>query len=198
MALGNSNGNNRGKKYLKSGGDIAFAKQADDFNSWFSKNYNSLVIFLKENKIFNEDIFHETYKNIYDKVFYSGFSGEDFKPYLMRSYYTNHVLNRTKQGRYCDLLPSTEKEDISSEYFKDIENKIINLEKDILRYVYLNYNLRDFELFKMYMSLKPAVNYSTLSKITGVKSYLIQRRISRIKTDIKNNEEFAKRRKELL
>ncbi|MFV0468490.1 MAG: hypothetical protein ACK5MK_06140, partial [Dysgonomonas sp.] len=63
--------------------------------------------------------------------------------------------------------------------------------------VYANYDLREFELFKMYVSLKPAVNYDSLSEITQVKAYSIQRIVSKIKKDIQENQDFFRRWKEV-
>nr|DAE47110.1 MAG TPA: RNA polymerase sigma factor [Caudoviricetes sp.] len=199
MVLGNSNGKNKGKKYLRKNEiDIVFAKRADHFNEWFSKNYNTLIQALIDVDIFDEDIFHETYKNVYEKIFFYDIQGNNYRDYLMRAYYTNLILSKSKEGRFCELLPNTDKEDIDSDYFSELEEKRKDLEADIMSYIYSNYDIRDFELFKMYMSLKPAVNYSTLAKITGLKSHNIQRTISKIKKDIRDNKEFAKRRKEIL
>lgn len=197
MILGNSNGNNKGKKYLRKNEiDIVFAERADHFNNWFSKNYNALKNKLIEVGIFDEDIFNDTYYNVYEKILLSDLQINSYMGYLMRAYYTNHILIRSKEKRYCELV--FDREDTDSDYFSELEEKSKQLETDIFNYIYSKYNIRDFELFKMYMSLKPAVNYSTLAKITGLKSHNIQRIISKIKKDIRNNKEFAKRRKELL
>ena len=87
---------------------------------------------------------------------------------------------------------------MDSGYFLEIEAKQSKLESDIMQYVYDNYDIRDFELFKMYISLKPAINYTSLSEITGVKAHNIQRAISRIKKGVLANKEFAERRRELV
>lgn len=199
MVLGNSNGKNRGKKYLRKNEiDVVFADRANHFNEWISKNYNMLIQALIDVDIFDEDIFHETYKNVYEKILFSDIYGNNYRDYLMRAYYTNLILSKSKESRFCELLPNADKEDIDSDYFLELEEKQKYLETDIMNYIYLNYNIQDFELFKMYMSLKPAVNYSTLAKITGIKPYNIQRSISKIKKDIRDNKDFAKRRKEIL
>lgn len=199
MILANSKGKNKGKKYLKKDKvDVVYADSAELFNTWFSENYNSLISFIKDKYIYDEDVFHETYKNIYDAILFSNVNIPDHKPYILRSYYTNLILNKSKNSRYCELLPNTDRDDIDDEYFTEIEEKQMKLEADIMKYIYDNYSLRDFELFKMYMSLKPAVNYSVLSKITGVRTHTIQRTVSKIKKDVQTNEEFIKRRDEIL
>jgi hypothetical protein len=199
MILGNSRGNNRGKKYLKKDKvDDVYADSAELFNTWFSENYNSLVSSIKDRYIYDEDVFHETYKNIYEKILFLSFDGDGFLPYFLRSYYTNRILNECKESLYCELLPNADKEDIDPEYYSDMEENQKKLETDILNYIYLNYNIREFELFKMYTGLKPAVNYSTLAGITGISRHKIQRVISKIKKDIRSNKDFSKRRRDIL
>lgn len=228
MRLGNSLGNNKGKKYLRKDEiDIVFATKADHFNEWFDKNYNSLVSFMQSKGFYDEDVFHETYQNIYEKILFSGIEGNDYKPYIMRAYYTNFINAKSKEGRYCELRPNMDRDETEAEemlyndprrrcqfnnalieyslnslrdrdYFTEIEIKRRKLESDIMDYIYSSYNIRDFELFKMYISLKPAVNYATLAQITKLKAHNIQRTISKIKKDIRENKEFANRRKEIL
>lgn len=103
-----------------------------------------------------------------------------------------------RNNRYTQLLPNFDRSDTDVEYFVEQEAKQKKLESDIFGYIYNNYNIRDFELFKMYITLKPAVNYLSLSNITGLKAHNIQRTISKIKKDIRHNREFDKRCKEVL
>lgn len=124
MVLGNSNGNNKGKKYLRKNEiDIVFASRADHFNEWFSINYNMLMQSLIDVDIFDEDIFHETYKNVYEKILFSDIQGNNYRDYLMRAYYTNLILRKSKESRFCELLPNIDKEDIDTDYFSELEEK---------------------------------------------------------------------------
>lgn len=199
MILGNSNGRNKGKKYLKKDKvDLVYAKEAESFNSWISKRYRKLVSFLQEKGVFDKDVFHETYKNIYEKILYSGIEGSDYTPYFMRAYYTNFTLDKKKESRFCELLPNTDKEDIHTEYSAELEEKGIRLESDIMNHIYVSYDIREFELFKMYITLKPAVSYSTLSEITGIRIHKVQRIISKIKKDIQDNIEYSRRMEDIL
>lgn len=203
MRLGNSLGNNRGKKYLRKDEiDIVFATKADHFNEWFDKNYNSLVSFMQSKGFYDEDVFHETYLNIYEKILFSGIEGVDYKPYFMRAIYTNYIntksSNSEREYRFAELLPNYDRSDEDNDSFNEIEEKSKELVSDCFNYVYSGHDVRDFELFKMYMNLKPAIRYSTLAEITNLKAHNIQRTISKIKKDIRDNKEFANRRKEIL
>lgn len=198
IVLGNSKRQNKGKKYIKKDDiDLVYAEEAEHFNNWFANKYNVIVEFIKNNDILDKDILHKTYCNVYDKILSSGIDGNDYMPYFRRAYFTNFINTQKKESRYCELLLNTDKEDNDITYFSEIEEKQKRLEQDIINYIYINYSLRDFELFKMYMNLKPAINYISLSKITGVMPYTIQRTISKIKKDISNNTEFLKRRNNL-
>lgn len=204
MRLGNSKGQNKGKKYLRKDEiDVVFAVKAEHFNKWFSENYKTLTLYLIDKDIFDNDVFNLTYINIHDNILFAGLECSDkYKGYLMRAYYTNYINNKSlsteREYRFCELLDNVDIEDREYSEIVDIDEKRTNLEQDIFKYVYSKYSLRNFELFKMYMHLKPAVNYSTLESITGVKAYLIQRIVSKIKKDIQQNKEFQKRRKEVL
>lgn len=199
MRLGNSNGNNKGKKYIRKDEiDKVFALQAENFNRWMAKEYSSIVLFLKDKEAYDQDVFSETYEKVYEQILFASIKGNEFRKYFQRAYYTNLINSKVKNNRFCELLPIHERDDVDNEYFDELEAKRNKLESDILDYVYSSYSLRDFELFKMYMSLKPAVNYATLSKMTGVKTHNIQRIICKIKKDVKFNKEFSKRRKEVL
>lgn len=203
MILGNSFGKNKGKKYFIRGKhdknpDTLYAEKAEKFNTWFSQNYSKLVQALKDKYIFDDDTVNDTYIRVYENILFCGIKIECYKSYFFRSYYTNYVNDSIKNNRYTQLLPNFDRSDTDTEYFVDLEAKQKKLESDIFGYIYSNYDIRDFELFKMYITLKPAVNYLSLSNITGLKAHNIQRTISKIKKDIRRNREFDKRCREVL
>lgn len=203
MILGNSFGKNRGKKYFvrnrdEQNADLLYAEKAEDFNRWFARSHNQLIPALRDKNIYNSDTFNDTYLRIYETILFQGLNVLDYKSYFIRSYYTNYINGSVRENRYCDLLPNFDVSDSDKEFYQELEAKQKLLEQDILNYVYLRYKLREFELFKMYVTLKPAVNYTTLSEITGVMAYTIQRIVSKIKKDIQDNQEFTKRRREVM
>lgn len=201
MILGNSFGKNKGKKYFIRGKhdqnpDVLYAEKAEAFNEWFSRNYNALAQALQNKYALSDDALNDTYIRMYESILYCGLDIKDYKSYFFRSYYTNYVNDSVKNSRYIQLLPNYDKSDTDSEYFMEMEMKQKRLESDIFAYIYENYDIRDFELFKMYISLKPAINYTSLAEITGLKSHNIQRTISKIKKDVRRHHDFARRHKE--
>lgn len=201
MRLGNSKGNNKGKKYFMRGGNSLIPvkggeESADKFKCWFEKAYPSLVRELRQKSIYDEDAMNDTYLKIWENLMYSGLRILDFRSYFMRSFYTN-LMNTTIRGnRYCEMTPGYDEADAGSTYDLDLERRQQKLELDIFDYVYDKYSVREFELFKMYMCLKPAVNYGVLSEITALKTHQIQFTISKIKKDLCRHKEFLVRRRE--
>ena len=200
MLLFSSTPPNTGKKYIKNKDQIdsVFAGRAEDFNKWFSENYTRLYRYLADKQYLEYDVFVDTFEKVYSNVLYSGAEISNYRTYFLTAYFSMLQTDRVFQNRFCELLDNVDIEDREYSEIVDIDEKRTNLEQDIFKYVYSKYSLRNFELFKMYMHLKPAVNYSTLESITGVKAYLIQRIVSKIKKDIQQNKEFQKRRKEVL
>lgn len=198
MRLGNSFGNNKGKKYRKEKGDYVYALQTHEFNKWMSINYDSVISYLKDKNIFDQDVFSSTYEKMYELILYSGIKGNNYRAYFQRAYYTNRINYEIQNSRLVEFLSCYEREDVNYGYYAEIEEKQSKLEADIMDYIYSNYDLREYEIFKMYVNLKPAVSYKSLSEITNVKSHNIYRIISKIKKDIQGNPDFIKRRKELI
>ncbi|MDR1503682.1 MAG: hypothetical protein LBT43_14645 [Prevotella sp.] len=202
MKLGNSNGNNTGKKYFIRGRDDrdepqpAHRKKADEFNRWFTENHQSLVNFLIGKYAYNEDVFYTTYMRISEKILYSGMIVKDYKAYFHRSYFTNYIQDSEKESRYV-AIPVHHRLEAHHSNPHEHERMQTKLEDDIFDYVYRRYDLREFELFKMYITLKPAVNYHTLAAITHVQAHKIQRIVSRILTDIRSNKVLVGRYREV-
>lgn len=202
MRLGNSKGNNTGKKYImrdKLGKEPApeGASKAFQFSNWFTKTYTSLACELKGKLIFDDDTLSETFLRIYENILYTAMDLQDYRSYFMRSYFTNYVQASMKNNRYCSLPIYYDRAD-NATYSMEMEMQQKKLEEDIFTYVYERYDVREFELFKMYVSLKPAVNYYILADITKLKAHQIQATVSKIKKDIRRNKVFVQRRKELM
>lgn len=202
MRLGNTAGKNRGKKYLKIKGTetitVENQAKADHFKYWFGENYQRLRREIIQKDTFDEDILNETFLRIHDKVLYGGLVIKDYKAYFHRAFFTNYmqVLIDTTKG----ILASIDGYDTADTSFDDmpmIKTKA-RLEVDILDYVFKTYPVSDFELFKMYVRLKPAVNYESLSEMTKIPKTRISMIVSRIRSDIRSNKEFLDRRKAII
>ena len=202
MILGNSNGNNRGKKYIMRGKHDQTPceggeERALKFKQWFEQHFDSLVRELIHKELYDCDVMNDTYLRMYENLMYGGAEIDNYRSYFIRSVFTNVIQGNVKASRYVSLTPSYDAVD-GERYNHELERKQIVLSEDIFDYVYNRYKIREFELFKMYVSLKPAVNYQVLADITKLKAYQIQGTISKIKKDICRNRDFVKRRKEVL
>ena len=203
MRLGNSNGNNRGKKYrLRSNTDNQQPTEqnrakADRFATWFGNYHASILTELRQKDIYNDDTINETFLKMYDSILLKGLDIDNFRAYYMRAYFTNLIQGNIREGRFSSISPYFDQED-SKQYNPQVDIEQKRLEEDIFTYVYDKYKTSEFELFKMYMCLKPAVNYGTLSEITNIKTHRIQFIISKIKKDLCGNKNFTIRRMALV
>lgn len=202
MRLGNSGANNKGKKYIKiKPGAVATPEnqvKADLFKEWFGKTYTRLQTELINKDTYNEDILNDTFLRIYDKIRYGGLEIANYKAYFHRAFFTNFMQETINQSQ--GITTSLDNHDKIDDAENDAELIAIktNLENDIFQYVYQKYSLHEFELFKMYMSLKPAINYTELSNITNISLSRISEIISKIRKDVCKQKDFIIRRKSTL
>lgn len=173
--------------------DALYAEKAETFSLWFGKHFDEIVRFLCNKQMYNEDAVSETYLRIYESILYTGLRIEDYKSYFMRAFYTNFINSSMHNSRYSTLTPNYDRSDAEDGYFSEIIGRQEQLEENIFNFIYARYDIREFELFKMYISLKPAVNYYSLAEITGIKVHNIQRTISKIKKDILKNKSLIEK-----
>lgn len=204
MVLGNSGGGNKGKKYLKIKGNEVITPEnqnkADSFKIWFGSMYKTLQKELISKDTYDEDVLNDTFLRLHDKILYGGLVIADYKAYFHRAFFTNyiqHAINKNKLSeKIIEFDYSTDVIDESEDNIK-IEIQEILLSSDVMDYVSRKYPKAQFELFKMYVSLKPCINYSELSNITSLSTSRISEIISTIRRDILTKEEFIKRRKKM-
>jgi len=199
MKLGNSAGKNKGKKYLKIKGNekITAENQAktDHFKDWFGENYLRLRRELIQKDTFDEDILNETFLRIHDKILYGGLVIKDYKAYFHRAFFTNYMQVTIDMAK--GILSSIDGFDTTDNTEDDeaLNKTKAKLEVDVMDYVFKKYPVRDFELFKMYVYLKPAITYVELSDMTGLPQSRISETVGKIRRDVRNNKPLSIRRK---
>lgn len=202
MKLGNSGANNKGKKYIKiKPGTIATPEnqaKADIFKEWFGTLYSRLQTELINKDTYNEDVLNDTFLKIYDKIRFGGLEILNYKAYFHRAFFTNFMqINIRESQGITTPLDNHDQIDDSENDEELIKNKW-ELESDIFDFVYSKYPIHEFELFKMYVRLKPAINYADLSVITSLSQSRISEIISKIRRDICKQNSFTQRRKSTL
>lgn len=219
MILGNSKKQNTGKKYITKNTTKPITPEnqtkADEFKNWFGDNYKLLVEEQKRKQTLNEDILIDTFFKLYHKQQQSG-DIEDYKSYFSRAYFTNYFQNNIKEEKKkqnhiylnlidkdyedsfntLDILPIEDAEDKEKEL--ELQSKTDELLTDTFQYITDKYSMQQFELFKMYMFLKPHISYKKLSDITNLSIKYISETISTIKKDIQDNQELILKRKKLI
>jgi len=198
MKLGNTAGKNKGKKYLKIKGDEVITAEnlgkADHFKYWFGEKYMQLQRELIQKNTFDEDIMNETFIRIHDKILYGGLVIKDYKAYFHRAFFTNYmqVVIDVSKGMLSSL-DGYDTYDNSDDDMAMIATKV-QLENDIFDYISEKYPARDYELFKMYVRLKPSINYAQMSEMTGLSQSRISESVSKIRKDIRAQKIFLDRR----
>nr|DAK10396.1 MAG TPA: RNA polymerase sigma factor [Caudoviricetes sp.] len=219
MILGNSKKQNTGKKYITKNTikEVSPENQlkADEFKEWFGNQYNILVAEQQRKQTLNEDILIDTFFKLYNKQQQSG-DIEDYKSYFSRAYFTNYFQNNIKEEKKkqnhiylnlidkeyedsfntLDIIPIEDNDDKERELEK--LNKTDELLSETFQYITDKYSVQQFELFRMYMFLKPHISYKKLSDITNLSIKYISQTISTIKKDIQENQELISKRKKLI
>ncbi len=202
MRLGNSGANNKGKKYIKiKPGDVATPEnqlKADTFKEWFGSFYTRLQTELINKDTYDEDVLNDTFLRIYDKILFGGLDIADYKAYFHRAFFTNFMqINIQTSQSITTPLDNQDKID-DSESDEELIRTKWELENDIFDFVYSKYPIHEFELFKMYVRLKPAINYADLSGMTSLSQSRISEILSKIRRDICKQDKFVQRRKSTL
>lgn len=219
MILGNSLKQNKGKKYITKNTlkEVSPENQlkADEFKEWFGSHYSLLVAEQQRKQTLNEDILIDTFFKLYHKQQQSG-DIEDYKSYFSRAYFTNYFQNNIKEEKKkqnhiylnlidkeyedsfntLDIIPIEDNDDKERELEK--LNKTDELLNETFQYITDKYTIQQFELFRMYMFLKPHISYKKLSDITNLSIKYISQTISTIKKDIQENQELISKRKRLI
>lgn len=202
MRLGNSGANNKGKKYIKIKPDSVATPEnqakADIFKEWFGSLYSRLQTELINKDTYDEDVLNDTFLRIYDKIRFGGLVIADYKAYFHRAFFTNFMqINIQDSQSITTPLDNHDKID-DSENDEELIKIKWELENDVFDFIYARYPIHEFELFKMYVRLKPAINYADLSIITSLSQSRISEIISKIRKDICKQNDFIQRRKSTL
>ncbi|MCS2775445.1 hypothetical protein NXW80_14570 [Bacteroides fragilis] len=219
MILGNSLKQNTGKKYITKNTTKEVTPEnqlkADEFKEWFGDNYNLLVEEQRRKQTLNEDVLIDTFFKLYHKQQQQG-NIEDYKSYFCRAYFTNYFQNNIKEEKkkqnhiYLNLIDKEYEDSFNTLDvlpLEDNEDRERTIEKqtntdklltDTFQYITDKYSMQQFELFRMYMFLKPHISYKKLSDITNLSIKYISQTISTIKKDIQDNQELITKRKKLI
>lgn len=187
MKLGNSGGNNKGKKYLVIKGNEPITEEnqikGDAFNDWFAREYGSLRKNIKfKDTSYDDEIFHETYLRIINKILLGGLEINDYASYFHRSYFTNKIQLAIKENRFVDFDMERFQGIDETEENIGIMKKQEMLSIEIIKYVQETWP-EDYKLFKL--SLEEGLTLPQVAEITGVKVHVVQRKLSLIKNQIK-------------
>lgn len=192
MKLANSNGANKGKKYIRLTGDEVITPEREaevlKFTKWFNDNCEAVSKSITTKEKIDPEIFANTYITMYESIAFKKLNTKDYKAYFCRAYYTNKIGAKVKDqkhnARHYDLDGTWNLVDNSlddEEMVKEAEK----LNNDILDYVRDTYEPLEFSLFEIYIHAKPSMSYKKLSEITKVPYYRIADSLSTIIKDVR-------------
>lgn len=188
MTLGNTNGNNKGKKYLKiKGGEIVSPENQtkyDSFSSWVNLNYLKIKKKVSSSSGYNTDIFNDTFVHIGNKILYGGLDISDYQSYFSRSYFTNHILHVSKKNNQVDISS------IQDHFATTIDRTpdMLEMIDSVMRYVKRKYPHNQYTVFHTYFTqFGDKTTFRSLSKDLNVSTFTIHTTIKLILSDIRNN-----------
>lgn len=192
MRLANSNGGNKGKKYIRLTGDEEITpdrtKEVLRFTKWFNDNCRDINDSIKTKEEIDPEVFADTYLSMYDAIAFKRLNTKDYKAYFCRAYYTNKIATQARElkrdSRHYDL-DSTWNIPDEDKYNEDTVKEAEQLNNDILGYVRISYAPIEYSLFEIYVHAKPAMSYKELSKLTKIPYYRIAASLSAILKDVR-------------
>jgi hypothetical protein len=194
MKLGNSNGANSGKRYIKLTGAETISpereKAAGLFFYWLEKNYKKLRRSLAAKGVYDESIFSDTCYNMYEAIAFKKLDIKCYGSYFSRSYFTNTVLESSKETKkekiHFDIAAAWNIPDSVSAYTVSISG-IDCLTHDIFNYVHTSYPPHESALFEIYLKSELSLSYKELSLLTRVPYYTVATSLSSIFKDVRHS-----------
>jgi len=194
MILGNSKGQNTGKKYLmrKNIQNItpneSQTNKCRDFNNWYVNNHDRMRLQFIDKGYYNETVFIDTYIRICESLMFGNITIKSYVSYFSRAYYTNYILAVKNTPHFedlpYDLNTENDLEDIDSLRMKK------GLLQDILSFVKASFSETDYRLFLM--NVINGKTQTECAEYFNKPKHKIQSRLSEIRKDIR--QIFGKRR----
>lgn len=198
---GNSDGNNKGKKYKKLQGWETASRESEAraraFMAWYGAHFDSLrEKLIYKGRRFNDEVATDTALLIYDAIALKGIKVKHFAMYFFRAYHTNAMkLARDNAAAEDSIVridaPNDvgEDKDVTLELlacdfnYEDYEARVDLIDSEILDYVRANYAPFECSIFEIYVGLLPEISYRKLSEMLGVSYTIIWTAIGAIRKD---------------
>lgn len=175
------------------------SEELNQFNSWYSSNYNKLWNFAKRNKI-SQDLMHSSYIKIVEKIEKSGYQTNQYMTYCKRSM-VNMSINDSKKSKqhFVDTDDSDFKTNIEMKLLEihndqldsmEYQEQIMYLSKMLFSYIdSCNYSDQEKFIFRSYFLVSGRVTYKKLHEITKINKNILTKTLTKMKRDIRENLE---------
>lgn len=195
VLLRNTNGKNKGKKYIKLKGDEVITEDAichaKEFSGWFSENFVDMKQQFIYPILFDEDVFQETYIHLYDCITKRNLHIQDFKWYFIRTYHMKIIALKKANKHSFVNIENCDNKDGFSLCSPNADSVVYNecvgqLVEDIIIYVRDNYAEYDASVFERYIRAKPEISIKKLALDIGCsigKTWVL---VSKIKKEVQH------------
>lgn len=169
------------------------------FCRWFQESYQKLKSSLQVHTASDEDVFHDTFLLIRQRILYRG-EIADYAPYFASAYRKNLTKQKLREGRFVypdELFFRTLA--IADECGKNenLDHTIYILASDMDKFVKSHFSPKEYELYSLYI-MDNGFSANELSRYTGLSSGTIYRMLSGIKKAVLRNPSFRLRWKQYL
>lgn len=167
------------------------------FDRWFEAAYYKIRRQLSTFYPLNEDIFHDTYLHIRQRLLFSGEEMADYSAYFLKSYRCNRLKRSLFEARYYhpeDSFFQALGEEPAQE--TETQKEVEQLATDILKYVRGITTPQGYRIFCLKTTF-PACSYGELSLYTGIPVSTLHRCVVALKTAVLHEGVFLMRKQYL-
>lgn len=196
---GYNGSNNKNKKYIDYTKTPIITPEIEerlnDYNIWFSDNYNNIVKNLINKNNYNEEVLSDTYFKLHRLLSHGGLI-KNYQYYFNTSYFTNqfnYTVTSTRYNNKIEYISTTTYDidiidDDNTEFQYEKKDALIN---EISEYLELNVpDIIERDLFIIYINTrfdnKIKMTYEKLANITNIPIERIKEIIPRIKKALNN------------
>jgi hypothetical protein len=165
------------------------------FNEFFTSNYNKLLTYCYDYRI-SEDYLHQAYLNTYDKIQKTGWTGNSYTTYIIRSVVNldindkkslknRNVVNIDTENQLTieDKLEEIKTEDEINELIRQRNEYIV---RELFQFLQYHVKCSEIEMmiFKIYYLSKTKMSYVKIKQLTGVNKNRVTLILRKIKKQI--------------
>jgi len=175
-------------------------EKAKEFDNYFVDNYKKIkasATSLLKHRSDVEDVMHNVYLTIRDRIERKGYSGDTYGGYIYVSLQNEFKLAKNREKRHREIDISEEHIEyvadwclqdlqLSEQKDKDLQYKNEFIIQILFEFIEGNFNEKEFYLFRVYYLSENKMTYEKLAKQTGYQFSSLAQIIKNMKKRIRN------------